>query len=540
MWKGEKRLWREPFIIHQLGAASVFALSGLVGVWAAFAPTSAWPRWGLLVAGLLLASGVAWSGRHIGRRALVIVSVACGLAVAAISVLSMLSQIVVPSLDLSADAVAEDLAMLIPVGLAGFVWAWMHRRKGLAVLMAFALSLGLVALGMGRSLGAGIGLVCGLGLGGWLYWRPGLSSHVLRRTGDGLIAAAGLCLLGGFLLLLVQDMSRLYDGIPLLDSRVQAWRTGIALVQDYPFTGSGLASTGMVASSYVLLVHVPFQSQVHSLYLQIAIEQGLFGLVAFLWMVAVAGVNLVTVDASSQSMRIFRAGAAAGLVALVFHGLVEADAYVTVLSPALFVPVGFAGAVVLASRRPAPRAGVQRLHVGRAITGFAALVLAGVFLALLPGIRSLAQSNLGAVAQSRAELAVYRWPDWPIQDEVRRAGAVDLEPAIAYYQAALGLEPRNVTANRRLGQIELSLGQYDAARTHLEAAYQVAPGQRATRQMLGEVYAVTGQTEQAVALLQTVDIDQNQLDIRVWWYEHIQAFTEAERLRAVLSRVQAD
>ena len=82
----------------------------------------------------------------------------------------------------------------------------------------------------------------------------------------------------------------------------------------------------------------------------------------------------------------------------------------------------------------------------------------------LPSGRAVIQANLGTLAQTRAELSVYQWPAWPIQDALRRSPEVSLEPAIARYAAALALDPRNVAANRRLGQIELSKGQYDAAR----------------------------------------------------------------------------
>ena len=133
---------------------------------------------------------------------------------------------------------------------------------------------------------------------------------------------------------------------------------------------------------------------------------------------------------------------------------------------------------------------------------------------LLPGGRAALEANLGAVAQTRAELSVYAWPAWPIQDELRRSPEIDLAPAIARYQAALARTPRNAAANRRLGQIELSRGQYDAARAHLEAAYATAPQSRATRQMLAESYAIAGDVERAAELLRTVDTDNGQIDAR--------------------------
>lgn len=57
---------------------------------------------------------------------------------------------------------------------------------------------------------------------------------------------------------------------------------------------------------------------------------------------------------------------------------------------------------------------------------------------------------------------------------------MNLEAALRHYRGALTIDPGNVTANRRMGQIELSRAQYDDARRHLSAAYRGAPEQRAT------------------------------------------------------------
>ena len=99
-------------------------------------------------------------------------------------------------------------------------------------------------------------------------------------------------------------------------------------------------------------------------------------------------------------------------------------------------------------------------------------------------------SNLGAVTQTQRELAVYSWPEWPIQDEVRRQ--VDLTGSVKLFERALAYDPNNVTANRRLGMIALSLGEYAEALKYLEAAYASTPGDNATRQLLGEAYLVNG------------------------------------------------
>jgi predicted Zn-dependent protease len=134
-------------------------------------------------------------------------------------------------------------------------------------------------------------------------------------------------------------------------------------------------------------------------------------------------------------------------------------------------------------------------------------------------VRAQFRANLGALRQTRVELAVYEWPKWPLQDAVRRAHEIDLAPALADFHAALELDPTNVTANRRLGQIELSLARYQDARTHLAAAFMAAPGQTATRQLYGESLAATGDVPQAAQMWRSIPLDQDQLQLRQAWHE---------------------
>ena len=142
------------------------------------------------------------------------------------------------------------------------------------------------------------------------------------------------------------------------------------------------------------------------------------------------------------------------------------------------------------------------------------MLMLGVW--LVPGARAAIVANLGTVEQTRIELATYHWPESLFQDVVRRKA--DLSTAIRDYRSALLLDPSNVTANRRLGQIELARGQYDEAQRHLSAAQAADPGQRATRQLLGECYAIAGETGPAAALWKTIDVSEGQLELRQWWY----------------------
>jgi tetratricopeptide (TPR) repeat protein len=227
------------------------------------------------------------------------------------------------------------------------------------------------------------------------------------------------------------------------------------------------------------------------------------------------------------SSRLWQMAAAASLVALAVHGTADTGIYASKVLPIMFLPFGFAFA--------GARAVVAVRHrAERPIARYAAVATAAVVLvlALLPSTRAAFQADLGAVAQTRAELAVYRWPEWPIQDALRRSPEVNLAPAIVRFRASLALDPNNVTANRRLGQIELSRSEYDPAQSHLEAAYAAAPGQRATRQLLGEAYAIAGEVARAADIWRTVDLSDGQLSLRTWWYENNGETENARRITA--------
>jgi tetratricopeptide (TPR) repeat protein len=141
------------------------------------------------------------------------------------------------------------------------------------------------------------------------------------------------------------------------------------------------------------------------------------------------------------------------------------------------------------------------------------------------------------LAQTQAELSGYDWRTWEIQDALRRSPKIDLTPAITQYKIALTIDPRNATANRRLGQIELSRGDYDSARNHLESAYAAASDQRATRQLLGEVYAISGDADRAVELWKAIDVSDGQLQYRIWWYEHLGDLERAKNLKLAAQRL---
>jgi tetratricopeptide (TPR) repeat protein len=92
---------------------------------------------------------------------------------------------------------------------------------------------------------------------------------------------------------------------------------------------------------------------------------------------------------------------------------------------------------------------------------------------------------------------------------------------IAGFENALSINPQNGSAAKRLGQIELSIGEYEDALDHLKLAYSVTPWDNASRQLLGEAYLVNGFIEEGRSLWDSVNNSQDQLKAREFWYMYI-------------------
>ena len=399
------------------------------------------------------------------------------------------------------------------------------------MLGVLCLALSFLGLFMSATRGAWLSLT--LVLVAWgLWWlsgqvgdrRKSLSGPRLRRA---LWVGALSVVIVMLFVAILATMPRLQVGD--LGGRLTLWRNSLDLALDYPLSGLGLASFEMPYSSYVLLVHVGYLTHAHNLLLDVWLGQGLLGLLGFGWLLIAA--------VRTGQMSPWRNAAFASLAVILLHGLMD-DAFYGYDGRAavlLFVPFALLARPAVVSevdhqlQATSARLGLNKLAILCGLAG--AVILAAL---MLPRGRALIQANLGTLAQTRAELSVYRWPAWPIQDALRRSPAVDLAPAITHYKAALTLDPDNVTANRRLAQIELSKGQYEAARQHLETAFALAPWQRATRQLLAESYAIAGDMQQAASLWQTVDTGQGQLIARQFWYEYIGDAERARRLTEAL------
>jgi putative inorganic carbon (hco3(-)) transporter len=113
------------------------------------------------------------------------------------------------------------------------------------------------------------------------------------------------------------------DAIPF---RAEVWQWGIAAVQDFPFTGTGLGTFRRVVFRFYPIAVSPTYdiAHAHNIFLQVALDVGLPGLVAYLGLLLVAGSLGWQVGRTNRQLRPLALGLLACLVAVHVYGLSDA------------------------------------------------------------------------------------------------------------------------------------------------------------------------------------------------------------------------
>lgn len=242
----------------------------------------------------------------------------------------------------TANIVAGLAAPLLPPAL---VWAVLNRGKARVLLLAGAAMLGAIVL-VTQSRGAMAGLVCGLVILG-LYYRPRGTAAVVAVL---LLALAVADWLGGenvWEIILASDSTGSAIG------RLELWERALWMMRDFPFTGIGLGMfEKTVQTFYPLFENAPGLPlpHAHNLFLQMGVEFGVGGLVAFVGLVVT--VLLVGAEAMRRAKGtdygLLAAGLLAGFVVYAVHGLTDAAGTSTKVSVVMWFMVAL---LMVVSRR---------------------------------------------------------------------------------------------------------------------------------------------------------------------------------------------
>ena len=367
-----------------------------------------------------------------------------------------------------------------------------------------AVGAGLIALALLMSASRGAWLAVSVAAGLWLalYWRP---ARVVMIAG-------GVLSLGLVVYVIARGDITVLGDIPIVDrvlapifirpDRLEVYRNSIYLIQDFPLSGIGLGKQfAMVYAHYALLIQHPFLTYSHNLYLEAWLQQGLFGIAALLWLLlslyqAARTHAKPNPDPLYQSTWI-------GLTATFVHGISDAPLYVDLWCwIPLFGLLGLNAAVVLHRSSLRPQ-GLDWLFPVGAVCAFLLIVL----ISLSP-LSATWHANQGCILHARGDLL-------ESLDDGQRATL--RRQAMAHYRRAIQSNPRDRTAQQRLGLILVDEARFQEGVEHLEIARQAAPSNTTTRKALGLAYVWVGELEKAEPLLQDVPDIVEELNVWAWW-----------------------
>jgi len=546
---------RSPFRRTRLDLPLViFLVTAAIGVWAAYDRDAAWTKFWLMVGAVLFYYALAGQPQAnlwlvAGLLGFLGVLAACyfsmthdwGTEPAKVEMINRVGlswMSVRPSFHgediIHANDAASLMAMVTPFVVAFGLRSWRVRRVPLVLFAAAAGALILTGLLLTTSRGGW--LAFGAAMGTWLLW--GLSAYAARliHWERSRIFALALLFVSSlsvwFALTYPGGIAGLADSLPgpaSASSRLDLAPNTINLIADFPVTGGGLGAFPGLYSQYIDVIPFYVNDHSHNLFLDVAVEQGLLGLGAFL-LVMLGSVWLLMAppirrESSTEWLDLLRWATLAGLIVMGLHGLVDDVLYGISGTPILFLLAGMAIAVaeprpqqhsrwVQAAGQASTRAQVEGKRQWK-IVGIAVVVIASI--ALLYSFRKplLASWNadLGAVQMARTELA-----GWPTGEWDDGSNVAALVPTEGVFHQALRLDPGNRTAHHRLGLIAMLRRDFTTAVAHLERAYQADGDHRGIRKVLGYSYVWSGQLDHGLEVLANVPEARDEMAVYVWWW----------------------
>ena len=243
------------------------------------------------------------------------------------------------SAGINANQLAGGLMLYLPLAAAIAVGGWGARRRwlSLAGLAGLALAGGTLLLTQSRSgwIGGAVGLLTLA-----LLWAQASGGRRGRIAAAAALALVALALLAGVLIIgpdriggvLFGDRSdsAIEEAVGQItfSGRVEIWSRALYAIQDFPFTGTGLGTFRRVVNLLYPLFTIGPETDIahaHNMLLQVAVDLGLPGLIAYLALLVLAALSAWRAARGSDPLvRATALGLLAGLVALHIYGLTDA------------------------------------------------------------------------------------------------------------------------------------------------------------------------------------------------------------------------
>ena len=411
--------------------------------------------------------------------------------------------------------VAGMIAVMIP-----FIYypIWEFRKKSHTIpawlISTIVIGLGFAGLALVMATSRGVVLAILSGAGGWLLWRAvnlsGIRRQIKSEAVFPILLVLYLCAVVVFLYVGPARSGSLFTGNYYYGdgSRAELFSRSLYLLFDFPITGGGLGSFPGLYSQYLL--GIPFFNvpNSHNLFLDVGLEQGVFGGLSFLflylsglWMVSSAIVK-------GREDQIFNWVVLFSLIVAFVHGMV--DNY-------LYNGAGTVLGLLLVGLSMNGQMKDDAIHEGRIdlrTIGAIAIIWLLIAAVNMNQIRATWYANLGAVQLAKVELDGFPNAGWTGNEIVSR-----LDVADASFRSSLQFDPTNRTALQRLGMVSMLRRDFTSAVRYLETAHALTPEHRGIIKSLAYSYVWLGDMEAAQEFLIQIPEAKEELDVYVWWWE---------------------
>ena len=540
------RLWIDRSLFHNRwidGLLVVFLVTALIGYWAAYDTTAAWMKLSLLIAAILLYYAISTQPRSnvsvlAGFWFIFGVSVALyflftldfGASPAkfqSINQIGLKWMSIRPAVSWPTIQPTDTAAgIAIISSLYGLHFLVPHEEKQqnnfvrFSVLLGYGIVFTAVLLATSRGALVALGAATGVWLVRLAIRRIGLWKEKVNRF----FPAGVLAFIGFTALLLILPLGLFgtgyFIGDNLIVKRSELIRDGISILLDFPLLGGGLGSFPGLFSQYVLVI--PYYSLLnsHNLFVDVSIEQGMLGGIAFLLMYAIALWKITSIlgREHTKQMQIFYGSIFISILIAMVHGLVDDYLYTGWWASLAFFPVGMSLFAAGTETVHEPLSGKQTWRSMRAYSSGIPLVIVVLAVAVLTGgwNKIVAEwfANLGAVKMDKVMLAGYPANEWDDGTRINK-----LQSAKILFVRALQYDETNRIASYHLGLIEMSERDFYSASQHLAKAYRQEPWHRGVIKNLGYSYAWLGKIEQARKYLERIPEAKSELDVYVWWWD---------------------
>lgn len=232
------------------------------------------------------------------------------------------------------NAVGLYCAPLVWLAAARARMAWSERKAGAMTAWIGAGLIMIIALVFSKTEAAVVALAAtAIGVG--LAW--GRLSRV--------IVAAGACFIAITLFFIPTISAPVLEKMLLHDwsgqVRIATWQETIAMIQDHPFTGVGLAGYKAAMAPYHTHKYLEIFLYPHNIVLNFWSETGLYGLISFLLVCAAAAILLFR----ARRDRVLSYAYMAALATVLIHGIVDVPYFKNDLSVQFWFLVG--GSIIL-------------------------------------------------------------------------------------------------------------------------------------------------------------------------------------------------